>query len=210
MSANLKLQELLAHPAPGFLCKGAGDAREKKFLAKITHKVSEPASASALSKLAQMIPIGSEQLLAFYKSHDGLVLYKDTIGDAEGVELFSVAGMDGGTNELRQWLDPLEEEDDNNKLKSAIAIGQVPHSGNYFAMPVEGPGVGKVFYVDHDDWREEPFAETFDELVDQIASSPAKLLSEVLGCYARYSDGKTNIQWIPGEFISDVSKTVVA
>ena len=209
MSTNTKLQELLAHPAPGFVCKGAGGARSKKFLAKITHQVTGPASASTLSKLKRMIPTGSDQLLKFYASHDGLILYKDTIGDAEGVQLLAVENMDEGTNELREWLDTVEEADDHNKLKTAIAIGQVPHSGNYFAMPVEGPNVGKVFYVDHDDWREEPFSESFDEFVSRIADSPAKLLSEDLGCYARYSDGETEIQWIPEEYFPDVSKAKI-
>jgi hypothetical protein len=204
-----KLNELLAHPAPGFICEGAGETGAKKFLAKITHEALGPASASDLSKLEAMIPSGAEQLLAFYKIHDGVILYKDTVDDAEGVELFAVENMEEGTNELREWLDTIEEEDDGNKLKSAIAIGQVPHSGNYFAMPVEGLGVGKVFYVDHDDWSEEPFANSFDEFVDRITTSPAKLLAEDLGCYARYSDGKTEIQWIPEEYFPDVSKARV-
>ena len=209
MSVHAKLEELLAHPAPGFICKGAGSERSKKFVAKITHELSKPASANALSKLKRMIPVGSDQLLTFYVHHDGLILYKDTIGDAEGVQLFAVEEMDAGTNELREWLDMLEDEDDHNKLKSAIAIGQVPHSGNYCAMPVEGPGVGKIFYVDHDDWREEAFSESFDEFLSRIADSPAKLLSEDLGCYARYSDGQTEIQWIPEEYFSDISKAKI-
>lgn len=206
MSAYAKLQELLSHPAPGFVCEGAGSARSKKFLAKITHQVAAPASAKSSSKLKQMIPVGSDQLLKFYASHDGLILYKDTIGDAEGVQLFAIEEMEEGTNELREWLDMFDDADDRNKLKSAIAIGQVPHSGNYFAMPVEGERVGKVFYVDHDDWREEPFSESFDEFVIRIADSPAKLLSEDLGCYARYSDGETEVQWIPQAYFPDVSK----
>ena len=204
-----KLNELLGHPAPGFICKGAGGARAKKFLAKIKHEVAGPASATNLSKLKEMIPSNSQQLLAFYKSHDGLTLYKDTVGDAEGVELFAVEKMEEGTVELRDWLDMIEEEVDRNKLKSAVAIGQVPQSGNYFAMPVEGPGVGKIFYVDHDDWRDEPFAESFDEFVTRITTSPAKLLAQDLGCYARYSDGRTDIQWIPEDYFPDVSKAKI-
>jgi len=35
---------------------------------------------------------------------------------------------------------------------------------------------------------------------------PVKLLAEEVGCYTRYSDGKTDAQWIPEEFFPDVSK----
>jgi len=203
------LNELLAHTSPGFVCEGAGVSRTEQFLAKITHLVPDAASTSDLSKLKQMIAVGSEELLEFYGEHNGLILYKDTIGNAEGVELFAVENMADGTAELRSWLDMGGGAADYNNLKTAIAIGQVPHSGNYFAMPVEGPGVGKVYYVDHDDWREDPYAKSFNEFVIRITSSPAKLLSEDLGCYARYSDGTTNIQWIPIEYLPDISKAIV-
>jgi hypothetical protein len=64
-------------------------------------------------------------------------------------------------------------------------------------MTVEGKDTGKVFYINHDDWRDQPFAESFDEFLAHISDSPATLLSEELGCYARYSEGQTDTQWIP-------------
>jgi len=204
-----KLQELLAAPAPGFICRGAGSrAKLKRFVAKIKHRVGGPSSADDLARLAQMVSEGAGQLSAFYRDHDGVELYVDTVGDAVGIELYAIKKIESGTNEFREWLGTLELEEgsDTNKLKSAIAVGEVPHSGNYFAMPVDGQGVGKVFYVDHDDWHEEPFAGSFDEFVERVSSNPVKLLSEDLGCYARYSDGQTDIQWIPEEYLPDFSK----
>jgi hypothetical protein len=99
----------------------------------------------------------------------------------------------------------LDDEADTNHLKTAIAIGESPHSGNYFVMPVEGPHTGKVFFVDHDDWRDDPIAESFDQFLTLVSTSPASLLSETLGCIARYSDGHTDTQWIPLEFLHNVS-----
>jgi hypothetical protein len=35
----------------------------------------------------------------------------------------------------------------------------------------------------------------------RVTADPASLMSEELGCYTRYSDGKTDIQWIPKELV---------
>ena len=82
------------------------------------------------------------------------------------------------------------------------ALATAPQSGNYFVMPVEGPNAGKVFYADHDGWYESHFAKDFEEFITRVTSNPAHLLSEELGCYARYSDGTTPIQWIPESYNS--------
>ena len=73
-------------------------------------------------------------------------------------------------------------------------------------MTVEGPQTGKVFFVDHDDWREESFADSFDQFLTLVSTAPATLLSETLGCIARYSDGHSDSQWIPIEFLPNVSR----
>jgi hypothetical protein len=85
-------------------------------------------------------------------------------------------------------------------------VGTVPHSGNYFVVPIKGPSIGKVFYANHDGWYEKPFAKSFDDFVVRITKNPVKLLNDELGCYTRYSDGKTDLQWIPKKYFSDTSK----
>ena len=46
----------------------------------------------------------------------------------------------------------------------------------------------------------EALRKDFEEFITRVTSNPAHLLSEELGCYARYSDGKTSIQWIPESY----------
>lgn len=79
----------------------------------------------------------------------------------------------------------------------------VPQSGNYFVMPVDGPHAGKVYYVNHDGdgWYESAFAQGFDDFIFRVITDPASLVSNELGCYTRYSDGKTDVQWIPKELV---------
>jgi hypothetical protein len=200
-----QFETLLRHQSPRFVCKAAGRGRKsERFTANLTHEVRSPASPSDLAKLNQLVPDGAKELLAFYARHDGFVLYRDTLSDTAGVELYRVADMETNTKSMREWLEMLDDENDTNALKTAIAIGESPQSGNYFAMPVKGRQIGKVFFVDHDDWRDEPFADSFDQFLAEVSTSPAELLSDRLGCTARYSDGDTDTQWIPLEYLSGI------
>ena len=77
---------------------------------------------------------------------------------------------------------------------TGIALATVPHSGNYFVMPVEGATAGKIFYADHDGWYESAFADDFDDFLARATQEPVHLLAKELGCYTRYTDGKTTAQ----------------
>jgi hypothetical protein len=196
-----KFQALIEHRNPVFVCKPAGRSRDsERFTARISHVVRPPGTLLDLAHLQRIIPIGSERLLDFYRIHDGCMLYADTLSDAAGISLFKIRDMRQQTRSFREWRDRLADEGDENHLGTAIAVGECPHSGNYFAMPVEGPQAGKVFFVDHDDFHEGPFAVSFDDFLAQISTDPAHLLSVQLGCTTRYSDGETDTQWIPIEY----------
>src|SRR5262249_28444794 len=94
------------------------------------------------------------------------------------------------------------EEDMPDWLRQGIAFAEIPHSANYFIIQPNGEDAGKVFYADHDDFQPAPFANSFEEFLDSIVANPADFLNR-LGCYNRYSHGKTDIQWIPKEYVPD-------
>ena len=97
-------------------------------------------------------------------------------------------------------------ENDPDHIVTGIAFATVPQSGNYFVLPIEGPSAGKIFYANHDGWYESAFADDFDGFLAHVVQDPVKLLAEEVGCYTRYSDGKTDTQWIPEEYYPDISK----
>jgi hypothetical protein len=209
-------ESFIRHPAPGFACRPAGRGREsERFTVRVAHEVRPPATAADLASLGRLIPAGAEQILAFYAVHDGFILYRDTrilkMGaysiQAAGVELYRVEEMERNTTQMRKSLATLPDKQDTNGLKTSVAIGGSPHSGNYFAMTVRGPQAGKVFFVDHDDWRQEAFADSFEQFLELICTSPALLLAKTLGCTARYSDGETNSQWIPIEYLENAASS---
>jgi hypothetical protein len=202
------LEEFTKSPAPGFRCLAAGNRSGPRFLASIRHILNAPASPASIAQIRKLLGNHADQAATFYQCHDGFVLYRDTKSEAAGIELLPVAQWEKATEEMRDWFNHLADnpEDDPDHIVTGISIATVPHSGNYFVMPVEGPNAGKIFYADHDGWYESAFADDFSSFLARVTREPVKLLANDVGCYTRYSDGKTNTQWIPEEYFSDVSR----
>lgn len=154
-----------------------------------------------------MLGSHAEKVVAFYQRHNGFVLYRDTLSDAAGIELLPVEQWEEATEDMRSWFEHLtdEPESDPDHIMTGVAIATVPYSGNYFVMPVEGPNAGKIFYANHDGWYESAFADDFDGFLAHVTRQPPTLLAKEAGCYTRYSDGKTDAQWIPEEYYADIS-----
>jgi hypothetical protein len=108
---------------------------------------------------------------------------------------------------MRDWIKyhADEPENDHDRIVSGISNATVPNSGNCFVMPVEGASAGKIFYANHDGWYETAFADDFNDFLTRVTREPVKLVAEDVGCYTRYSDGKTDAQWIPEEYFTDIS-----
>ncbi|MDZ4783416.1 MAG: SMI1/KNR4 family protein, partial [Planctomycetia bacterium] len=104
-------------------------------------------------------------------------------------------------NHKRQWNYELEAEDMPSWFREGVVFGEIYESGNYFVLHEEH-GKERVYYYDHDDFQEEPLAESFEAFLALIVDDPPGFLFRC-GCYTRYSDGKTEGQWIPKEYVSN-------
>ena len=188
---------------PQFRCYKSGDkSKALTFSARVTNRIGKLAESKALSKLDQLVKTKGTEIRKFYELHDGAVLYQDPLSDAAGIEFFVIRSWAKQTREVRKSLDamgfPLEEMPE--WFSSGIVFGEIPNSANGFLLATNQTDEGKIFYIDHDDFRDQPLANTFNEFLGLVVSDPAELLLRV-GCYTRYSDGKTNAQWIPAEFV---------
>lgn len=199
------LQQLVSFAGqanPTFICSNGGRSEKTKrtFVAHLRHVLNAPASDEDLAVLRSMLGAHAAQFEQVYAEHDGFILCKDSLSDAAGIEALPIAQWSEAGDDMRQTFEHLDDESDPDHIRTGVAFATAPQSGNYFVMPVEGPNAGKVFYADHDGWYEAHFAENFEEFITRVTSDPAHLVAEELGCYARYSDGKTSIQWIPESY----------
>jgi hypothetical protein len=123
---------------------------------------------------------------------------------AAGVEFFKVSDWRRQTQEMRDSMIAMgfDLDDMPDWFHSGIVFGELPQSCNYFLIQLTGDDAGKVYYCDHDDFNTDPMAESFDDFLNMIVDDPPGFLYRC-GCYARYSDGETDTQWIPTEYLAD-------
>lgn len=200
-------------PDPRFACRGVGpEAREGDcWIAELSHELAPPASEAEIANIFRYFDDNPpKSLVTFYQSHNGATLYVDTRKNwagftTRGIYLAPVGEWPGLGSHASEWLGSLSEDEKNELVpawtNNAVVFAEVPNSGNYFILGVEGEHHGKIFYFDHDGFEFEFFAQSFEEFLQKITSDPAKMLQD-LGCYARYGDGRTSIQWIPEEYLS--------
>jgi hypothetical protein len=204
----MSLDRFHAHlhdPAPAFRCYACGDRSEKlSLLAHVKNVVGKPGSAKAIAAVTKSCGAASPVLKRCVELHDGVLLYRDGKSDAAGVEFFKAAEWQSRTAEMRESMTAMgfEEDDMPDWFHRGVVFGEIPHSANYFVIQPSGDDAGQVFYCDHDDFRTEPMAESFEELLSMIVKDPPGFLYQC-GCFTRYSDGKTDIQWIPKEYVAD-------
>ncbi len=200
-----KLREMLSHKSPGFRCYCAG-ARTKQlgFTARVRHILGEPATERALAQLDLQLRDASIVIRDLYVMYDGMTLYCDTKSDAAGFELFQIADLSTRTAEMRESMEAMGMEADEMPgwFSSGVVVGQIPHSANYFVVGTTGHESQKIFYMDHDDFIDEPIADNAVSLIDALVADPAQFLYD-RGCYTRYSDGRTDRQWIPKQFLNE-------
>ncbi|WP_339748721.1 SMI1/KNR4 family protein [uncultured Rubinisphaera sp.] len=199
------VEKFLAHIAdnsPTFKCYACGDKQESLNLtAQLAHTRNSPATGDELKQLRDWLTSHAEDFVVLYSQHNGLIIYEDTAGDAAGIMLYPVANWPDKTEEMKSQFEAMgvEQDDQPAGVIDSLAFGEIPHSANYFTVKLSGPHAGKIFYADHDDFSDDPFADSFADFLARVVNDPTKFLYDV-GCYTRYSDGKTSTQWIPKEY----------
>ncbi len=209
----MPLDEFESHlrdASPGFRCYASGDPADTiKFLAHVRHEIGRPVSEKTLRAATELAGRAVSTLAPFLKLHDGVVLYRDNLSDTAGVEFFKVADWKTKTAEMHEWTSGMGLDDDDwpDWIHRGIVIGDIPHSANYLVLQPDGQNAGNLYYFDHDDFQEDPLAESIEALLEMIIEDPASFLHE-RGCYTRYSDGKTKTQWIPKEYVANCDDEV--
>jgi hypothetical protein len=145
-------------------------------------------------------------LKRFVELHDGVLLYRDSKSDAAGIEFFKATDWHSRTKEMRDSMIAMGFAEDQmpDWFHRGVVFGEIPHSANYLVLQPDGNLAGNIFYCDHDDFRSEPMAASIEEFLSMIVDDPPGFMYRC-GCYTRYSDGKSDIQWIPMEYVADCS-----
>jgi hypothetical protein len=196
----MSVDRFLSHLAdlrPRFACEPAGPTQATRIEVDISHLLRPSAERSALTELRRLLSVPSPEVEALYAVHDGMDLYVQ--GSTVGLALYPISTWRAATASFRQdvELSGRVEDDLYPFEREGIVVGAPPHSGNVLMLYQ-----GRMHYSDHDGGDDAPVAENFGAFLGRLALDPPKLLYD-LGCYARYSDGQSDRQWIPLLYLHD-------
>ena len=155
-------------------------------MVQVTHDLNPPASAEALAEIESLLGVDGEPFKQLYGYHNGMTLYNDPQSDATGVQFYPVEEWRVRSEYMRDGLSTMGWDEDAMPvwLKEGIAFGEIPNSANFFVVAL-GEGAGKIYYADHDDFRDEPIAENLVGFLNKVRNNPADFLYQC-GCYTRF------------------------
>jgi len=175
---------------PSFLCYENSDESESLNLkVKVTHEINRSCDQDALIEFDKFISSNGKQLRDFYAKMNGIKMYCQN-GQPK-IEFFPIKSWKDENEAWQYNYEGMESDELYDFQKHGIAFGEISQSGNYFVF-----FEGRIYYADHDEWEEIILGNDFFEFLNHIIKDPSKFMYD-RGCYSRFEDGKTKIQWIP-------------
>lgn len=193
-----ELRLFCGRPNQRFVCSPAGDHGQTRAFC-VTHRLRPAAPISALGEFEENL--FTEQLVDFYRYHDGAVLFKDLDSDEAGLELLPLASWKKLHAAIIEMYGEFRDECDLEWLDHFVAFAEAPHSGNYFIMPTDGPSAGQVIYCDHDGPNFQTWAPDFHSFLRQFMDDPADQIYQ-LGCFLRFREQESEVQWCPERYFA--------
>jgi hypothetical protein len=181
-----------------------------RHVARIEHDVGPPVDAATLDAVAARVG-NLPEVIEFYRRCGAARLFRDTIAvESIGYDSAYYIAPPEAWPDLREcfapWLDGLSDEERAELLPTwlddYVVIGEGPHSGNYFLLPLVGPARGRIVEFEHDGFEFIERAPNLADFLDSLATVTDARLEEIRG-HTRYADGKTPTQWLCLQYLHD-------
>ncbi len=195
-----KLKEFLARENQRFICHDTGwpEPGPDRYIAYIEHRSTPPVDDATL-KLIQTQYQSLDQLIEFYSEIGSLQLYCDTNSEDSAFYIAHPAEWDELAIMLNLWFESLSEEETMELIPDwvpdSVVFGEIPGSGNYLLMPSTGKEAGKVIEFEHDGFEFVEEAKDLSSFLENVISPTDSLIKRIRS-HTRYSDTKSEIQWL--------------
>lgn len=187
------IEQHVALKNPRFICRDTSEHYE--LTVPLSHAVGSPAKISDLDKLRRIAGTEAKWLLPLYTEFNGISFHQ--YGDTAGLIVASIDQLEALNNEWREWFQGMEQDELYEFQQEGLAFASIAASANFFVIYM-----GKVYYSDHDGGDDHIWGENLELFFKGALTDPARFLFDV-GCYTRYSDGRTDRQFIPESFVHD-------
>ena len=127
--------------SPTFHCYACGDKTESlSLVAQLSHALGSPADLTAIQLIQEYLGPDADCFVELYSEHDGLTLYRDRKGDAEGLRLYNAEDWEPRTQEMKDGFSAMGFAPDECPagVVDSLAFAEIPHSGKL----LYGKGLG--------------------------------------------------------------------
>lgn len=198
-----KLNDLLAGNDSKLKCVSVVDDAISLVI-NIFHETTAPLIQEEINVIKERF-VDQKQLVCFLSKYSSLRLYCSRDTDSSAFYIAHPSEWDVLAGEVNEWISDLAEDevlgrDCEEWLETALVIGEIPESGNYFLLPTSGKYSGRICLFDHDGFEFTELAENLELFVEYLCTPNHELLQEI-SISTRYKDGSTDVQWVPVQFI---------
>ncbi len=207
------LDTLLARKNQRFVCNDNGWPKPGKYqhIAHITHETSPALDTNELALLNEKTG-NLPQLAMLYARYGSVRLYCDSVFNepwgcyASAFYLAHPSEWEELSLCFNAWLDGLDSEEEEELLPAwlehHVVIGEIPSSGNYFLLALQGEEAGSVFEFEHDGFEFIKQGDSLDDFITHWCTVSDALLRDIAS-HTRYFDGTTDTQWLVTRYEHD-------
>ena len=178
---------------PRFICRDTSE--HYQLTVPLSHAVGSPVRTSDLDELHRIAGTEAKWLLPLYSEFNGIIFHQ--YGDTAGLIVASIDQLEALNNEWRVWFQDMRQEELYDFQREGLAFASIAASATFFVI-----SKGRVYYSDHDGGDDRIWGDNLELFFKGALSDPARFLFDA-GCYTRYSDGRTERQFIPESFVHD-------
>lgn len=172
-----------------FLCERINQPAQTK-LVHFAHAIGQPEPHAVVPAVGR--------LRDFVDTFGSVVFYEDAVSGDAAVHLAAPADWPALDSDLRDWMEPLGEDERAEILPAwaehCLVIGEEPRTGNYLLMPVEGDEAGAVYLFDHDGYE---FTREANDVIDYVQRllAPDDRRLTGMASHMRFVEGDPMVQW---------------
>ena len=138
-------------------------------------------------------------LVNFYKLYGGLRLFYDHDSGDSAYYVAPPSEWHNLKENFSLWIKDLDEEEQKELLPSWIhnyyVIGEIPQTGNYLLLPVDGDEAGSIYEFEHDGFEFIKLSSNFSSFIDYISTLDSRKLSNIASSMCFMDMENPMIQW---------------
>jgi len=184
-------------------CEEVSGVVDDYLLVELDHRTTSGLSKGELAELKKQLG-EQDELYDYLSKYSSLQLYRDVRTGEYAYYLAPPKEWEAIHENFREWFEDFSDIERGDIfpiwVNDAFAFGEMVSSGNYYLYIFRNDLKGHVFEFEHDGFEFNQVASRLSDFIKMLCEPTDDTVRD-LRSYVRYSDGKTEYQWMPHSFL---------